>query len=129
MVATRETKYIKALKIYFNDFNHSTNQQALSYLRLFYPNLTSTTVHRITTRLLEQKFLKLAPMNKDGERRFDSNLVSHDHFHCQNCDSLRDIELPNDLKSQIENLLDDCKISGNLIISGLCRNCLKIIKE
>jgi Fe2+ or Zn2+ uptake regulation protein len=125
MVATRETKYTKDLKTYFKNFNHSTNQQALNYLRLSYPDLTATTVHRITTRLIEQKLLKLAPMNRDRVRRFDSNLKDHDHFHCRNCDLLRDIELPRGIIDQLQDLLGNCKISSDLTISGLCRNCLK----
>ncbi len=125
MLKTRQTKYTKAIQDYFKNYNHSSNHQALEYLQSFYPNLTATTVHRITERMVKNKVLGLAPLTINQIKRFDSNLVYHDHFHCRNCDLLRDINLPDHIVREIETLLNGCRLNGSLTISGVCQKCIK----
>ena len=125
MLKTRQTKYTKAVEKYFIKYNHTSNHQALDYLKDWYPNLTATTVHRITERMVKNHGLKLAPLTINQVKRFDSNLTIHDHFHCRNCDSLRDINLPNHIIKELETLLNGCRLNGSLTISGVCQKCIK----
>ncbi len=105
--------------------NHATNKVIIDGLRNVYPEISATTVHRITDRLVKNNKIILAPISRNNEMRFDTNIVPHDHFSCQKCDRLRDIELPDSIIQSINDLLSDCRINGNLIISGTCSNCLK----
>ncbi len=123
MLKTRSTKYVLAIKEIVNKNSHLTNHDILKSLQLFYPDLSSTTVHRITDRLVKINQLQLAPVDRNNAMRFDSNLVAHDHFKCQKCDQLRDVKLPSSMISRLESLITGCKINGSLIIVGLCNNC------
>lgn len=120
----RSTKYTKAVAKAMAQLGHATNQLLLETLRLQYPNLSATTVHRITTRLVERGELRMAPNTKDACMRFDANTAPHDHFMCDICGMLRDAQLSESVRPAIEQAIGtDCSISGNLTISGVCRQC------
>ncbi len=123
MIKTRSTKYVLAVQNFVGKQSHVTNHDILIGLKADYPNLTATTVHRVTDRLIKTNKLYLAPANYNNAMRFDSNLVAHDHFKCQNCDKLKDVKLPPSIVHQLEKLIIGCKINGSLTISGLCNNC------
>lgn len=125
MIKERQTKYINAIRNYMEEAHHATNLEILNYLRRQYPDLSSTTVHRITKRMLERGDLIIAPANNENVTRLDSRLDPHDHFACQLCDQLRDIVLPLDMINQLQALIDDCQISGRLTIQGSCSKCIK----
>ena len=125
MIAERTTKYTDAVKTYMRSAKHATNGQILEYLHITYPDLSATTVHRITTRMLERGDLLCAPPTSSKLSRFDFNVKTHDHFQCVNCDRLRDVELPLDLFKVIQDKLGDCKLNGGLTVQGSCAKCLK----
>lgn len=120
----RTTKYVLAVKEYLAHAGHATNAELLLALQQQYPQLSATTIHRITARLIERGEILLAPAGKDNVLRFDANKVPHDHFMCLNCGLLRDASLDQKVRPLIEESIGDgCKISGRLIVSGLCKNC------
>ena len=94
MSTERVTKYVTAVQAYMQQASHATNAQILAYLQQTYPELSATTVHRITTRMVERGQLAFAPAGKDQAARFDANTAPHDHFQCGGCDRLRDVALP-----------------------------------
>lgn len=124
MMDARTTKYTQAVTDFVKQACHATNAQILAGLRHDYPVLSATTVHRITTRMVDRKELVAAPSTLDGAARFDTNLTPHDHFHCLGCDQLRDIELPRDVFDYLQNCVGDCQPSGRLNIQGSCAKCL-----
>lgn len=124
MVDVRTTKYTQAVTDFLEQAGHATNAQILEHLRHGYPDLSATTVHRITARMLERGELAPAPHALDNSARFDANLEPHDHFHCLDCDQLRDMELPAEMSKLIQNCLGDCQLSGRLNIQGSCAKCL-----
>lgn len=120
----RTTKYMTAVREYMNHVGHATNIELLTELRAEFPDLSATTVHRITTRLVERGELQLAPSGQANVMRFDANLTHHDHFMCEHCGLLRDADLSGLLGAKIEEALGDgCSISGSLTVSGTCRAC------
>lgn len=129
MVHERTTKYTIAVKAFMERVGHATNQQILSYLQNDYPELSATTIHRITTRMVDRGELMLAPSAKDNVSRFDANLTPHDHFHCTNCDRLRDVELPTSMFDAIQEMMGDCKLNGRLTVQGSCDKCLNHTEE
>ena len=123
ITATRTTKYTVAVLSYLQQHSHSTNFQIAEALRHEFPELSKTTVHRVTARLVEQRKIGNAPASKDNAARFDSNVLPHDHFKCRKCDRLRDIVIPHELLEEVQDQLGKCRIDGTVVITGLCGRC------
>lgn len=122
---TRKTKYHKEIINNLTLLKHATNSELLLSLRLLYPDLSPTTVHRVTSRLSSNGNISLAPLSIDGSIRYDINTKQHDHLHCLTCDCLQDI----DIKDKLINILNDsknkCSFSGRLIINVKCKKCIE----
>ena len=125
----RSTKYTEDVEDYLKKKGHANNSEILEHLQKKYADISSTTVHRITTRLVERNKLSLAPVAKGNVMRFDANIEAHDHFLCSNCDMLRDANVANNIQAILEESIGGgCSISGNLVITGLCKKCNKELK-
>ena len=119
----RTTKYTTAVATYLEQVGHATNADILAALQHDYPDLSATTVHRITCRMAERGELQLAP-SLSNTMRYDANLAPHDHFMCNRCGMLRDALLGDTIRPTIEQSIGDgCSISGSLTVSGICKNC------
>lgn len=127
VVDTRNTKYTAAVLSYVQVQGHATNADILKFLRSEWPELSATTVHRVTARLAEHGELALAPKDSDGNLRYDANVSGHHHFYCACCDALRDIQLDASLIQDLESTLGGCKLNGQLLINGACGKC--VIKQ
>ncbi|TAL14620.1 hypothetical protein EPN95_02350 [Patescibacteria group bacterium] len=122
----RSTKYVQDVENYLQQKGHSSNIEILEFMQKNYADISATTVHRITTRLVERRKISLAPVAKGNVMRFDANIAAHDHFLCSNCDMLRDANVADDIRPMLEQSIGDgCHISGNLVITGLCKKCSK----
>lgn len=120
----RQTKYCNAIRNALVLQGHATNNDIISELRRSYPELSATTVHRATSRLAERGEIGIAPTSKDGSMRYDANTQPHDHFQCSSCDLLRDTDVKDMVTPILESSIRDCKISGRLTISGICKKCI-----
>lgn len=125
MQLKRSTKYTSAVKAYMQTVGHATNGQILQYLRQDYPDVSATTVHRITGRMVDRGELSYAPVATDKSARFDVNLQPHDHFQCSRCDRLRDIILPSELFNSIQEMMGECRLNSRLNVQGSCETCIK----
>jgi Fe2+ or Zn2+ uptake regulation protein len=124
MTVERTTKYVSAIRLLMQQFGHATNAQLLAALHESYPDVSATTVHRITTRLQERDEIRLAPPTADNAQRYDANTLPHDHFQCTQCGQLRDADIRDTILPIVESAIGDgCSISGRLVISGLCKQC------
>lgn len=122
----RATRYVDEIEDYLLKKGHSTNIDILEYMQKKHAAISATTIHRITTRLVERRKFSVAPVTKGNSMRFDINTDPHDHFLCSNCDMLRDTNVANDIRPILEQSIGDgCSISGNLVITGLCKKCHK----
>jgi Fur family peroxide stress response transcriptional regulator len=124
-VIKRQTKYCDAVQQTLYRLGHATNATLLSELHKSYPNLSATTVHRITARLLKRGDIGIAPPDRDGSMRYDANISSHDHFQCSSCGQLRDANIRDIIVPIIESSLDGCSVSGRLTITGVCKKCME----
>ncbi len=120
----RQTKYCNAIKQALINLGHATNNDLLYELRQTYPDLSATTVHRATSRLASRGEISVAPASRDGSMRYDAKIKAHDHFLCDNCGSLMDIDVKHKLSAMLNDSICDCQITGRLVISGICKNCL-----
>jgi len=122
----RTTKYTIAIHELMSQLGHATNTELLSRLRSIYPDLSATTVHRVTARMVERGEIQMAPSSHENSMRFDANVSPHDHFLCERCGLLRDADLGGILRPEIERAIGgDCSISGSLTVSGICKQCHK----
>ncbi len=121
---TRTTKYVTEVKKTLAANGHASNALLLKKLQETYPELSATTVHRITARLSERGEIGIAPNLPNGAVRYDANTRPHDHFVCDLCGRLKDIDIADDLIPKILPYLEGCEISGRLVISGNCNKCV-----
>lgn len=125
MKNARLTPQIKAITEIMAHCGHATNAELLQTLRKTYPTISATTVHRITNRLQQRGQLSHAPSDAQGSMRYDSHLPPHDHFICDSCGGIRDIDVAESLIPTISKALGGCKITGRLVIRGNCEKCSK----
>ena len=123
VTSRRITKYTDSILSILCQLQHATNAEIADRLRELYPDVSDTTVHRITQRLYNDGAIGLAPSSKQGCLRYDFSPESHDHFICSECDSLQDIKVPDSVRCQIERQLDGCCFDGPLVITGVCQQC------
>lgn len=121
----RMTKYTNDIVNILREKQHATNAEIAQQLRLLYPEVSDTTVHRVTQRLQEDGVIGLAPKTQHGCLRYDTLPHLHDHFVCSNCDNLRDITISDDVREQIKCQIGDCLFDGSLTIAGTCKECQK----
>ena len=119
----RRTKYCDAVSDLMHRIGHASNAQILYEFRKIYPDLSSTTIHRITARLEARGELTFAPKTQDGALRYDANVSEHDHFLCNSCDSLHDANVKKRVAEVFSEAIDGCDISGSLTVSGICKKC------
>lgn len=125
IISQRQTKYCQTIQHALKTLGHATNIQLLAILRESYPGLSATTVHRATARLAARGTIAVAPPAQDGSMRYDTNTEPHDHFMCLSCGLLRDTQIKDKVVPIIESSIDGCSISGQLTISGTCKQCTK----
>ena len=125
-ISPRQSKYCQAIETTITRLGHATNAQLLSELRKSFPDLSATTVHRATARLAERGKVTIAPSAVDGSMRYDANVLPHDHFMCVSCGILRDTDVKKQVVPILESSIGDCQISGQLTISGTCKNCMEV---
>jgi len=125
MIVSRETKYSTAIVSALGDLGHATNSELLLQLRDAFPEVSATTVHRATARLLERNKISEAPADAHGSMRYDATVTPHDHFICSGCGGIRDIDIADAIIPTVSQALGGCKITGRLVINGSCETCLK----
>ncbi len=123
MISSRATKYSKAVLDTITELGHASNAELIDKLRLEFPDLSATTVHRVTSRLVDSGALALAPPESDGSMKFDINTSPHDHFICRVCGGIKDINVVDDVMPTIVEALGGCRVSGRLTIQGECEKC------
>jgi Fur family transcriptional regulator, peroxide stress response regulator len=121
---TRDSKYTKEITKIIDNFGHATNAGILLKLQAIYPDVSATTVHRSTSRLAERGLIAVAPPDNQGSMRYDANTNAHDHFICNYCGGIRDLEVADKLIPTISKALGGCKITGRLLIHGSCETCV-----
>ena len=125
MSDVRQTKYSKATLEFFGQKRHATNAEVLDYLHSRLGYVSPTTVHRITARLKQQGKLAEAPQDAAGAMRYDANLTPHDHFMCQLCGGIRDIDIADIVSPLISEQVGGCQITGRLVVQGSCVSCME----
>jgi Fe2+ or Zn2+ uptake regulation protein len=101
---------------------HATNQDLHEQVIKQLPSVSATTVHRITTRLIENKEIGYAPSNGKAVM-LDAKSSPHDHFVCKGCGGMKDITLSNSVFKNIQEQLGKNIVENELVIYGICVDC------
>ena len=111
------------LRTVLSSNEHLTADNIYERLKSNNPNLSLGTVDRNLTQLEEHGYIK--KINIPGDPvRFDGNTDEHDHFICENCKTIIDIN-----KGEIECVDDSLRKKGlkinstEIILRGICNNC------
>ncbi len=121
---TRMTHQTLVVQRAINKFGHSTNSQLVAECRKILPEISATTVHRITSRLIQRGALAYGP-EINGSRLVDINIKPHDHFICDGCMGVKDILIPDNLRESIKKQVPGLISGASLTIRGECNSCNK----
>lgn len=111
-----------AAKLALQKLVHASNQQLYDEVLKKLPILSATTIHRITTRLIENREIGYAPSNGKAVM-LDTNPQPHDHFVCKGCGGIKDITLSASVFENIQQQLGKNIVENELVIYGICVDC------
>jgi Fe2+ or Zn2+ uptake regulation protein len=121
-MALRMTFQTKQVLQAAQQLGHATNSDILVLTRKTLPDISATTVHRITNRLVENGLLKFGP-DIGGSMIIDSNTDTHDHFVCKQCQGILDIKVDTGARTHIQKQVPNLYKGASLTITGDCNTC------
>lgn len=130
-ITSRQTKYAKAVLGALQKLSHATNLELLREVQRSYPEVSATTIHRVTVRLKQREVIGCAPKSASGAERYDSNPEPHHHFMCLKCSRICDVietEKASFVLKQLKELTKECAFAGSLTMQGTCIRCVKKVK-
>lgn len=110
---------IEALEI----LRHATNLELLRAVRPQFPELTVTSIHRMTNRLITLGVLGRGP-SLDGSVLIDANPAPHDHFICNGCGAIRDLTISDAVYEEVQREIGEDVVRRGLTMVGVCKPCL-----
>jgi Fur family peroxide stress response transcriptional regulator len=128
ITASRQTRYVQAVYDALQNLSHATNRELLRKVHETYPEVSATTIHRVSGRLQKRGLISFAPKPANGAERYDISLEPHHHFMCMQCGRLCDVPDTPAARlaiGQLKKLSDDCAIAGSLTMQGTCKQCVK----
>lgn len=117
------SKYCRLILHELAVIGHASNNELLARLRTVFPELSATTVHRATARLAKRGLIATAPKDTSGVMRYDSHTKPHDHFMCEQCGRLKDVDIADELNALLRKKIADCGASSHVTIYGICAHC------
>lgn len=127
MAVQKFSRQREAIKKYLSTTtSHPTAETIYENIRLSYPKISLGTVYRNLNQLVEQgEILKLSC--EGGSDHFDGNPLPHNHFICDCCGSVSDLDM-----EPIDHILETASENFNGKIKryvtyffGTCPKCLK----
>lgn len=112
------------LNFVLNSVEHPTAEFVYESLKKDNPNLSLGTVYRNLSQLEEHGLIR--KVNIPGMPvRYDGNLSTHDHFVCESCGKIVDID-SSEINISPSKSLEGVAINKyHVVLSGLCRDCNK----
>lgn len=122
LVQTRNTPQQRAVLEALEILRHATNLELLRAVRPHFPELTVTSIHRMTKRLIAAGRLGRGPA-VDGVVLIDANPEPHDHFWCTGCNAIRDLTISEAVYGELQRETGQDVVRRGLVIMGLCKPC------
>ena len=127
-VSSRQTKYVSAVTEALRVLRHATNLELQQEVQKIHPEVSATTIHRVTARLKERGVISCAPKPTNGSERYDITPTPHHHFMCVTCSRICDVPETQEAAMvihQLKELSGECAIAGTLTMRGICKRCAK----
>lgn len=119
----RMTQQTRRVLFAARSLGHATNAQILAAVKAQLPDLSATTVHRITTRLIRAGLLAYGP-EINGAKIIDANTQPHDHFICDACSGIKDVHISQHSRDELQQQVDSLVLHSRLTITGECSQCI-----
>ena len=107
--------------------SHPSAEMVYEMLQKEHPDISLATVYRNLARFKSQGLVN-SVATVHGVERFDAMTHPHVHFICIGCDSIVDLpqlEIPESLSAEAEEV-SSCRVQGcRLTFTGLCEKCAK----
>jgi len=118
----------ESIKEYLNSTNeHPTADTVYMNVRQLYPNISLGTVYRNLGLLTELNEARKVP-TPEGRDRFEANMTPHNHFFCNECGKIIDLDINIEhlsaMESQVCNVSTGYVESSNTTFSGKCVTCV-----
>lgn len=124
----RRTPQTVAVLGALSELGHATNLELKRAIKAAFPEVTASTVHRITERMVDSKLAAYGP-SLGGVKVIDRNTDKHDHFFCSACEKLIDINLKDETVDDIQSQLPSRLMRSSIVISGVCEACTEAAAE
>ena len=126
MAVLRYSKQRESIKNYLcGREDHPTADMIYTSIREEYPNISLGTIYRNLSLLVE--IGEIQKITTDGADRFDARVTPHNHFICNKCGAVIDLEMDNiEHIDEVASKNFDGNIQGHVIyFHGICPDCLK----
>lgn len=110
---------------------HPTAEWIYQQLKPEYPDLSLGTVYRNISRFKEEGIVVSVGV-VNGQERFDATVEEHEHFICEECGAVLDIQyqlLPDSIDQQLARSSGLQINSHALIFYGVCPQCIENAKK
>ncbi len=107
---------------------HPTADEIYTVLRAKTGTLSLGTVYRNLNRFAESGKVKKVSV-PGGSDRFDGRLDEHEHFFCEKCGRVSDVEFSNNVFSMLSKESETELTGYNLMLYGVCNECATTKKK
>ncbi len=102
--------------------NHPTADWIFNEAKKVKPNISFGTVYRNLNQLIDQGLIRMIQLNSVAH--YDGNMDPHDHFICNECNQIYDIEINREnFISEMELKTQHHVSSYHIKVKGTCRKC------
>lgn len=116
------TVQTRAVRETLAKLGHATNVELHEALAASLPELSLTSLHRITARLVERGEIGTVPTDSRNTV-LDARADIHDHFVCTKCGGIVDITIPATAVAAIQEQLGTHLAESGLVVRGTCAIC------
>lgn len=122
MKYSRQREAVKAVLMRHKD--HPTADMVYSELKATEPNISLATVYRNLNLLSELGEIKKLSF-QSGADYYDPTTVPHDHFICERCGKIQDVQLDMNrlIMQSAERAVKGAVLNHELVLYGICDEC------
>ncbi len=120
---------IKIMEYLLNKKNHPTVDMIYADIIKIIPTVSRTTIYNTLNLFIEKDLVKSLIIT-GTETRYESELFPHNHFLCNKCGKIFDINISDSFTFENQKFIDNNEIKEtHCYFKGICKNCLKIINN
>jgi Fur family transcriptional regulator, peroxide stress response regulator len=103
--------------------DHPTAEEVFIRAKKAMPEISHATVYNCLDALVKSGLARQVQLER-GATRFCPNMIEHGHFHCSNCGTIYDVDLPPELPCVA--VPRGFRADGfDITVHGLCADCAK----